>query len=247
MCDKELLVGYLYDDIDDEGRRRLEAHLAGCDACRDELAALRATRRGLASWSPPESRLDFRIVSGSAAAPRSFRVSPLWGLAAAAVLVLAAASALANIELRYGPEGFTVRTGWGRAAAPRSSPAQVATPQPQAVPADWQATMETLQRRVAELERERQQPAAVVQASAPRLTGQDMRRVQDLLTESESRQKRELALRIGQLALELEAQRRADLTAIQQRMVGATGAERASHEQLWNYVNGLYRVSQQVK
>src|SRR5207244_1397886 len=45
------------------------------------------------------------------------------GLAAAAVLVLAAAASLAHIEVRRGPDGVTVRTGWplsNSAVAPAS-------------------------------------------------------------------------------------------------------------------------------
>ena len=125
MCDKELLVGYLYDEIDHAGRRALESHLAACAVCRDELAALRGTRQHLAAWAPPESQLDFQIVSGAARPPRTWRFgSPTWGLAAAAVLVLAAAAAIANVEVRYGGDGLTVRTGWARTAP--SAPSQVA-------------------------------------------------------------------------------------------------------------------------
>jgi len=112
MCDKELLVEYLYDDMDAAGRRAIEAHLASCVACRDEVGALRSTRRVLAAWAPPERQLGFQIVSGATPPPRASRVHvfPMWGLAAAAVLVLAAAAAIANIEVRYGADGTVERT-----------------------------------------------------------------------------------------------------------------------------------------
>lgn len=250
MCDNERLVGYLYDDMDAAGRRAIEAHLTSCVACRGEVAALRSTRRVLAAWAPPERQLGFQIVSGAAPPPRASRVhvSPVWGLAAAAVLVLAAAAALANIEVRYG--AVTVRTGWGRTPiAVAAQPAEsVATPV--VTPAEWAASIETIDRRLRDLETARPQAQGVVTqaASGPRVSDADvLRRVRALLTDSETRQNRELALRIRQLATEMDAQRRVDLVTIQQGLQGASGAEAATHRELWNYVNGLYRVSQQSK
>ncbi|HAK97646.1 MAG TPA: hypothetical protein DCM87_22300, partial [Planctomycetes bacterium] len=37
------LTAYLFDGLSAEGRREVEAHLAGCARCRDELAELRKT------------------------------------------------------------------------------------------------------------------------------------------------------------------------------------------------------------
>ena len=48
MCDKELLIAYLYDETGGAERARMEAHLQECAACRDELTALRGLRVGLA-------------------------------------------------------------------------------------------------------------------------------------------------------------------------------------------------------
>ena len=42
------------------------------------------------------------------------RWKPALGLAAAAVLVLAVASAIANLEVKYDANGLVVRTGWAR-------------------------------------------------------------------------------------------------------------------------------------
>ena len=39
--DKELLVAYLYDEADPADRERVEAHLAECHACREEVDGLR--------------------------------------------------------------------------------------------------------------------------------------------------------------------------------------------------------------
>ena len=128
--DKDAIVAYLYEEVDPVERSRIEAHLATCGACRAEVNALRAVRNELPAWAPPERDLGFTIVdrAQSAAPPRRW-VMPAWGLAAAATLVLAAAAAIANVEIRYGADGLSVRTGWSRggdvAARTASAPAPV--------------------------------------------------------------------------------------------------------------------------
>lgn len=248
MCDKELLVGYLYDEIDPPSRRAFEAHAASCPECRGELGELKATRRQLTDWAPPEQQLGFQIVSRGAPQPARaawLRFTPAWGLAAAAVLVLAAASAIANIEVTSGPNGTTVRTGWGRAPVETAS----AAPQSAVTPVDYTAAIQTIERRLAELETTKPAaaPGAVVQAaSGPRVSdAQVLQQVRALLADSETRQNRELALRIRQLATEVDAQRRVDFQTIQQRLYGATAAEEQTHRQIWDYAQSLYRVSQQ--
>src|SRR6266849_7920074 len=134
MCEKELLVAYLYDDLADDDRATFESHLRGCAECRDELKALRAVRADLASWSPPQPDFGFRVVRGGRDAaekdvrdvirtPASWRAwwTPAAGLAAAAVLVLAAAASLAHVEVHRGPDGITVRTGWSAFAPAATS------------------------------------------------------------------------------------------------------------------------------
>ena len=60
MCDsKELLVAFLYDEIDPSAKRTFEAHVASCAECRDEIAELRATRGQIALWTPPEPTSGF--------------------------------------------------------------------------------------------------------------------------------------------------------------------------------------------
>lgn len=127
MCEKELLVSYLYDDLSEADRAKFESHLRGCVECRHELSALRDVRADLVTWAPSQPDLGFRIVLGRQAdtvqqpvadirwpRPSSWRVwwTPAAGLAAAAVLVLAAAAAIAHVDVHRGPDGITVRTGW---------------------------------------------------------------------------------------------------------------------------------------
>src|SRR5215210_7627513 len=117
MCDsKDLLIAFLYDELAPGERRAFESHLSSCAECRGELAGLRTTRGQIAQWAPPHPELAFSIVRGGAApaAPARFRISPAWGLAAAALLVMAVSAAIANVEVRYGNDGLTVRTGWNQ-------------------------------------------------------------------------------------------------------------------------------------
>ena len=121
MCNHERLLDYLYDELSADERKAFEIHVHDCSACRSELAALGSTRHALALWSPPDPELGFRIVRKEETPPprRAFwNISPQWGLAAAAVLLLSVGAAIANVEVRYGSEGFVVRTGWGRSTAP---------------------------------------------------------------------------------------------------------------------------------
>ncbi len=150
MCEsKELLVSFLYDEIDPVSKRNVEKHLATCVECRAELAELGATRAQIATWTPPDADLGFRIVREAESPKRRwFSLSPAWGLAAAAVLLLAVGAAIANLDIRYGSDGFVVRTGWNHAVdlAQRSAVTNV-------TPVDWTAQADQLDRRLRDLER----------------------------------------------------------------------------------------------
>jgi anti-sigma factor RsiW len=242
MCDKELLVAYLYDEADAAGRARMEAHLRECAACRDELAAFRGLRTGLAQWMPPLPDFDVKVVRQQKPSWREWW-TPAFGLAAAAVLVLAVASALAHVQVTRDGNGFTVRTGWG--ATPPATPAATATQV--GVTAGQSAQIEAkyaaLERRLNGLEAAVQKPSNVstIAAAAPsRMSDAEiLRRVRDLLAENDSKQQQELAVRISQLLRDVNAQRMSDLTRIQQglgRIDAMTTAEAAQHRELVNYV-----------
>ncbi len=121
MCDTELLLAYLYDELPVSDRQAFDRHLATCANCREEVTGLRGTRTHLTSWAPPEPDLGFQVVRSAtpvASPSRWWRVSPAWGLAAAALLVVAASAAIANVEVRFGGDGVVVSTGWNRAPTP---------------------------------------------------------------------------------------------------------------------------------
>jgi hypothetical protein len=247
MCDKELLVAYVYDDIIDMDRARIERHLRECAACRAEATALRSVRDDLAAWDAPQPATGFKLVPERKPSWRAWW-TPAAGLAAAAVLVLAAASAIANVEVSYGANGFAVRTGWNRATQSVAVSPAAAHAQPQNVidrgPTAESAALTAIERRLTALETSAHNGAAGVrQVSAPGDAHASdaviMRRVNDLVAQSETRQQQELALRIAQLIRDVDAQRVADLMRIQQgqgRIEAMTTAEAAAHRDLASYI-----------
>ncbi len=256
MCNNsDLLIGFVYGEIDAHERAAIESHLATCAACRNEVAELRAARGHLAAWTPPQPDFGFQIVRSQNATPapadgaRVLRPArwfkPAWGLAAAAVLVLAAAAAIANVEIRYDAQGLVVRTGWARDAAPVTANAQTATASGALVPVSREE-LGTLNRRLAELERiASTQNAAVVQAaSGPRMSDAEiLRRMREMLNTSEARQQRELATQITQVIRDVDTVRQIDYARYQQgigQLRGQTAAEVANQ-----FNRYLSRVSQE--
>jgi hypothetical protein len=202
-------------------------------------------RASLAGWEAPDTSLGFRITREPERAPSRWRV-PVWAQAAAAVLVLSAGAALANLEIKYEPEGgITLHTGWNRPAAAVTGPA-VAGPAVATVRADdkeWHAALVALERRLRTELAPRPQPEATT-VSHGASSDDLLRQVKALIEASEQRQQRELALRLTQVVQDVEAQRRNDLVRIEQNMgqiEGVTGAEAARQRELLNY---LVRVSQ---
>lgn len=250
MCDKERIVSYIYDELDRAGRAEMEAHLKMCAHCREEVTALRNVRVDLGKWTPPQPEFGFHIVRDRKPTWRAWW-TPAFGLAAAAVLILAIASAIANVDVSYGADGFHVRAGRGRVVettAATTKPEQgqaVAAPTstPNGTPAadEMQVLLASLERRVHQLE-SAPRTSAVQQAAmkATRQSDEEMlRRVGDLLAQSESKQRQELALRIAQVIRDVDAQRIADLNRIQQgfvRIDSMTTAEAAAHRELANYI-----------
>ena len=244
MCEsKDLLVAFLYGEVDAADRRTFQTHLNSCAECREELAGLRATRGQIASWTPPEPDFGFRIVRGAAGPPPAprFRIAPAWGLAAAAVLVMAMAAAIANVEVRYGGDGLVVRTGWnrgGEVAAVRGAGA------PGVTPVDWNVQAAALDRRLRELETLARAQAPVQMASATRVSDEEvLRRVRELLGKSETRQEREFGARIAELTREFDTQRKLDLASIDQGMTRLQNTSGAEVKQYRDLIQRMYRAT----
>jgi len=242
----EILVAYLYDDIDAADRATFDAHLKTCARCRTELKALGGVREELARWNPPEPQLRPSAVSHQPSAishsndVRWWQTIPAWAQVAAAVLVLGASIGLANFDIRYDANGLSVRTGWMPAAkavgdvVPAPAQAQAAVTRDELV-----AFGESLR---AELRDQRP-----VSASAVPSRSEDVeRRVRAIVEESEKREKRELALKIAEAFGDFDAQRRQDLAKLG-TIQNSTGYEVIRQRQQLDQMNNmLQRVSLRV-
>ncbi len=250
MCNKELLVAFLYEDLNDMDRAKVEMHLRACEACRDELAALRSVRIDLATWAPALPDFGFRIVRDvKPAAKGSWRAwwTPAAGLAAAATLVLAAALSLAHVEIRSGPDGVTVRTGVSASASAafdasaaglRAVPARdVYLPNDENIDA-----LGGIVQRIDALEaaiRQGPQTRNAEMLSARASDEELIKRVRDMLAQSETREQGEVAVRLAQVIRDFDNQRRADLGTIQARFAQLDNSmtkEASLHADLVNYV-----------
>jgi anti-sigma factor RsiW len=223
MCDKKLLVGYLYSELAVDERQAVDLHLKSCLECRREVDGMRETRTTLQAWAPAEPDLSFQVVRASQRreSTRWWGLSPTWALAAAAMLVGAVAVAIANVEVRVGGGSVTVRTGWNRA-----DPVQA---QGSAAPADAAALRRELEAVAARLERAESLLAAqgktnVSTGSAPatpgRMTDAEIARfVRHMIDRSEERQQSVLAHQILQMNRDVEVARRTDFDRLGRGMV----------------------------
>ncbi len=216
MCDKDLLIDYLYGELAASEREAFDRHLASCTECRDEVAGLRGARTHLESWMPPEPELGYQIVRGLARpvsmSRRWWGLSPAWGLAAAAMIVGAVAAAIGNVEVTAGGGGVTVRTGWTRAAAVAPAPASASVSA---------VDMQRVEARMRDLEAKLAATAAAAPASLTPATvngrmsdAELLRVVRRLIDDSEARQEGQLATRILQVNRDFEVARRTDLDRV---------------------------------
>lgn len=251
---EDVIVAYLYEEIDPLDRAAFERHLPACLPCRTELAALDEVREGLADWAAPDmcegvggqapgAALHLVGAPTTASAWRMLGDAPIWMQAAAAMFVVAASLGLANISVTYSHEGLVVSTGWMRPGPASVSPVPVAAPavvaaQPAAEP--WRADLTALEQKV--MQELKAQPVSTgTTADAERL----VTRVRALIQESERRQQRELALRVAEVARDSQTQRQADLVKIDHSlglMQSRTGVEVMRTQQQLNTL--AQRVSQ---
>jgi anti-sigma-K factor RskA len=95
----ELTAAYALDALDADERREYEAHLARCERCRDDLAALSEAAASLAyavdSPAPPRQLRDRILAGARAERPKIVPLRPRWALPAAAAAVVAVAAAIA--------------------------------------------------------------------------------------------------------------------------------------------------------
>ena len=221
----EALVAHLYEDGGEAERAAFQAHVVACSVCRAELAELTAVREAMGAWTPPEPAraLTYRTparMPRSTSAWAALAEVPVWMQVAAALLCVGIGAGLANLQVRYERDGLSVRTGWIAPAAP---------PGPARLPAEpdaWRADLAALER---QLRAEFRPATAEVPQPVPAPNGQEiLHSAQALVEQSERRQQRELALLVGELLREVQAQRTADLVRIDRTLgyiQNGTGAE----------------------
>jgi hypothetical protein len=260
---EDAIVDYLYGEVDSNQCLIFETHLSRCAVCRAEVEALGGVRDQLEQWAPPEPMLALDHPAGPVASTRlpsgrqGWREVPVWAQAAAAILCIGVGAGAANVQVTYGRDGLSVRTGW-RQPAPTgpgaSSPAIPAidasrgVDAPTAVPsrAELSTLEETLRAEIRAAVATRasapSEPAAATAAASDAV----LRQVRTLIANSERRQQLELALRVGDVINDVQAQRRADLLKID-RSIGliqnSTGMEVLRQREMLNSL--AVRVSSQ--
>jgi hypothetical protein len=229
--DPGALVSYLYNDGAPDELAAIAAHVESCDPCTRELALLGDTREQLAGWAPPSVALDFTFPSEAASveslalkAPLPWwrQSTPVWMQAMAATLVFGA-----GLAVGVSGRGATSTATNASAGAPVVSHTDLAALE---------------QRLRGELARLSTPPAATASnvAVRPNEPGRDealLKQVRTLLTDSEERQRRELAMRTAQVLRDAEIQRKVDMAQMQQTMgelSGTTGAEFRRQQEMFN-------------
>jgi hypothetical protein len=229
----ETIVAYLYGEMEADDRAVFDRHVVACAPCRAELADLRDVRGELSRWASPElaAHIPFSVdiprqPAGVLASPRP-PVVPVWAQAIAATLLLGVAAGIANLDVSYSASaGLSIRTGWRHPVA-ASAPQAVVTPavSTTAAVAPWSTDLAALERDLRNAIATRPQPISAVSSSTDDAV---MRRVRQLLQDSERRQQSEVALRVAEAMRDLQAQRQADLVKIDRTlgvMQNRTGLE----------------------
>jgi anti-sigma factor RsiW len=203
MCDdREKLIAYLYDEADAGERRQVEAHLAGCATCREELRGLRGVRQDLLAWEVPEHGSVWKPFMAPQVAAW-WRQVPAWGFAAAATLV-------------FGVGLAGVFAGRALAAGPVVSQAQVQprAATPQAVAATPEQVRQ-LEERLASVERVALAKSGPASPNTVSLTRAEL---QQLLKESEGRINDRTGWKLVQMMVDLDKQRARDMASVTQQI-----------------------------
>jgi anti-sigma factor RsiW len=254
MCNTEQLVSYVYEELSASERAEFETHLSDCAECRKGLAELRGTRHLLASWAPPQPEFNFHIVRGAAvpeAPRRRFAFVPQWALsAAAALLLMAGAASVANLEVRYGNDGLVVRTGWMNASGPAEAPVAAIPVTAAAQAASVSASSDQLRQAVELLtarlrDLEQAQAAQVARVGSPAKAAITVPELRRILAELESRQRTEMALQVSQVWKDFNAARVTDFSRLHDVVSRAQGVTNQQLRQHRDSIESLYRTASQ--
>jgi hypothetical protein len=230
---EEALLDYLYEEGDPAARLSVARHLQDCAACSVAVLELQSVRGLLSEWTPPQAALGFRIVQEGQDGPTApvysrWRLGagwPAWAQAAAAFCLFVAGMGVSQLHFQYGDGALTVRS---RSADPASVASMSSLP------------VEHIGRDI----RLDPAPPSAAGPSSAATADEVLRRVKALIDQSESRQQRELALRLADVVRDFDTQRQADMLRVDQnfgQLEGQTGAEVARQREL---LNSLVKVSQ---
>jgi hypothetical protein len=258
----DAIVEYLYGEADSLSHHAFARHLAACTMCRDEVGALRSVQRTLGAWAPPEprraltadtphGRSAIRLAPPASSNGSRWSSVPVWARAAAAVLCVGLGLGAANLRVNVNQGSVSVQTGWGRV-----SPQVAADVSASRATALSESSLESLRESLRnELRDEIRASSASASASPPAANPSAvgfvsdatiLQKVKTMLTQSEQRQQRDLALRLGELLNDVQAQRRADLARVD-RNIGlvqnSTGMEVLRQREMLNSL--AVRVSSQ--
>jgi hypothetical protein len=230
---QDALLDYLYEEGDPAERLAIAKHLQECAPCSVAVLEFQSVRGMLSDWTPPATHLGFRVVqdagqSLSASSP-SATLDPGarggrwrgWGpatyqekltgarlraalQAAAAILLFVSGMAVSQLDVEYHDDGFTVRRQPVIVDVPPMSPGRNASIELPAERVD-----------INEIERELRGRLESRNASSVDIESL-LQRVRTMIDQSEQRQQRELALRLSQVAREVDTQHQADLLRVQQ-------------------------------
>jgi len=239
----DALLDYLYEEGDPAERLKIARHLQTCAACSVAVLEFQTVRGMLSEWRPPASQLGFRIVQDHPSPPpppnRAWWVPSsrlgVWAQAAAAVLLFAAGVAVSQLNFNYTDRVMTVR-----------SQSNESTPAIRNTSIELPPSLETVGSGVTRTATE-PVPSTNTNIAANTDVEQLLQRVRSMIEQSEVRQQRELALRLSQVAREVDTQQRADLLRIQQNLGQfemQTGAQIDQQQQIVDY---LVRTSGGVK
>jgi hypothetical protein len=197
----DALLGYLYDEGDPVERLAIATHLQECVTCSVAVLELRTVRGMLAEWKPPPAHGSITLPV-SVTKPRGWAETMSyrsWAQLAAGVLLFVSGMAVSQLHVTYADGTLTVRA---REAARATDPP---------IPAGRSGSIHLPAAPVVVAD------ASAASGAAQREAMEDLlQRVRAMIDQSESRQQRELALRLSQVAGEVDAQHQADLLRIQQ-------------------------------
>lgn len=226
----EALLDYLYEEGDPAERVKVAQHLQQCAPCSVAVLELQSVRGLLAEWTPPEVSLGFKVVQADEPAPVQMPAhlpvqkgsrSLFWAQAVAAVALFTAGMAASQLRVQYADGALTVRARGAESAAITEAPVAHSGTDILLPPGSFE------------------RGAMSAPQSASSSADEMLRRVQALIDQSESRQRRELALRLQDVMNEFDTQRQADMLRVDQnfgQLENQTSAEIARNRALVNQV-----------